>query len=264
MTAKPCWICKKNPANSKEHRIKKSDFVFVMGRPNQDDVRFYHSSKGKNIPVKGADAGILKYDDNLCTTCNTTRTQPHDCSWARLSKALLSDPTLVKVGNSIRLNKIFPNNTRQHKRNVHLFFLKQFGCFIQSGIGEPSMDKKSVLEKSEIEKILDSLSTTIMKDKWHPHVYLSFGRTPLEGFEGQVGKSNLDMIRKSDSSIVGMGYFYYIGPLSVGVLYDVENSFHVPGDIDHAKYVFKTIKMRDYITDGREKIYLETKGVGVN
>ena len=36
----------------------------------------------------------------------------------------------LKVGGLVRGNRIFPQSTRREMKNVHLFFLKLFGCMI--------------------------------------------------------------------------------------------------------------------------------------
>jgi hypothetical protein len=242
-----CWICEKNPADSREHRIKKTDFVSVMGTPKQNNPRFLHSQKTKNIPVTGAEADILKYDKNICKDCNNRLTQPHDQSWQHLSHELRSKYLLND--SSIRLTKIFPYNARRHKKNVHLYFLKTFGCFIQSGIGIDGLEKK------DVDKILQALSAAIMRDKWHQNFFLMFGKTPFKHLEDQVGFSNLDSWRYKDSGeIAATRGFYHVGSLSVMMLYDGCGDFHDPQQVNHARYGFKFLRMSKLADDGRDRI----------
>src|SRR5260370_22158967 len=123
-----CWICNRNEANSGEHKTKRSDLLAVLGKPTQAKPFYYHDLEQKNRPVKSLDAQILKSPVRICAECNTTRTQPHDRAWERMSERLRARP--LKVGQWVRADRIFRHDTRREMRNVHLFFLKLFGCML--------------------------------------------------------------------------------------------------------------------------------------
>jgi hypothetical protein len=59
-TAPLCWICKKNKADSGEHKTKRSDLLAVLGKPSQSEPLFYHDLHKRNQPVGSLDAKILK------------------------------------------------------------------------------------------------------------------------------------------------------------------------------------------------------------
>jgi hypothetical protein len=54
--------------------------------------------------------------------------KPHDKAWERLSDRLRA--RRLRVGQWVRANSIFPHYTRREMTNVHLYFLKLFGCMI--------------------------------------------------------------------------------------------------------------------------------------
>ena len=56
----PCWICKKNKADSGEHKTKRSDLLAVLGKPSQDQPFYYHDQAKRNRAVGSLDAKILK------------------------------------------------------------------------------------------------------------------------------------------------------------------------------------------------------------
>jgi hypothetical protein len=85
-----CWICKKNKADSGEHKTKRSDLLAVLGRPSQTLPFFYSDTKRQNQVVGSLDAKILKSPVRICAYCNNARTQPHDRAWERMSDRLRS------------------------------------------------------------------------------------------------------------------------------------------------------------------------------
>ena len=123
-----CWICGRNEANSGEHKTKRPDLLAVLGSPTQEHPFFYSDLERLNKPVGSLDAKILKAPIWICAECNTTRTQPHDRAWERMSDRLRERK--LKVGHWVRSNGIFPHHTRTEMAKVQLFFVKLFGCMI--------------------------------------------------------------------------------------------------------------------------------------
>jgi hypothetical protein len=123
-----CWICGLNEATSGEHKTKRSDLLAVLGSPTQEQPFFYNDLERRNKPVGGLNAKILKAPTRICTECNTTRTQPHDRAWECMSDRLRARQ--FRVGQWVRANSIFPHYTGREMTNVHLYFLKLFGCMI--------------------------------------------------------------------------------------------------------------------------------------
>jgi hypothetical protein len=133
---------------------------------------YYHDLEQRNRPVKSLDAKILKAPIRICAECNTTRTQPHDRAWEQMCKRLRErQPPLL-----VRANRIFPQNARREMKNVHLFFLKLFGCMIC----------EAKANGHEVPIDIAPFSNAIMSSQLHPEVYLQFGKC-----DGTVGRSNL-------------------------------------------------------------------------
>ena len=101
-TAPVCWICNRNKANSGEHKTKRSDLLAVLGKPTQEAPFYYHDLHNKmGRPVGSLDAKILKSPVRICADCNTTRTQPHDRAWERMSDWLRTCQRPVEVGDLV-------------------------------------------------------------------------------------------------------------------------------------------------------------------
>jgi hypothetical protein len=198
-----CWICNRNEANSGEHKTKRSDLLAVLGEPTQEAPFYYHDLHKANRPVKSLDAKILKSPVRICADCNTTRTQPHDRAWERMSDWLRKRQPPLKVGDLVRSNRVFPYNTRKEMTNVHLFFLKLFGCMLSEA--EANGNKVPI--------DIAPLSKAIMSSHPHSEVYLQFGKC-----DGTIGRKNLHCWTTQHGSVLA-GWLYELDTIAVSVLF---------------------------------------------
>jgi hypothetical protein len=104
------------------------------------------------------DADVLK-SPLLCEECNTSRTQPHDRAWEKLSTFLRT--LKPEPGTMVDASHIFPDSPTQQMLNVHLYFVKLFGCRVVEA-GAP-IDSRA-------------FSNAILNGTAHPHLYLRVGR----------------------------------------------------------------------------------------
>lgn len=121
------------------------------------------SMQRRNRHIGSLDAELLKSPGRICSHCNNTRTQPYDLAWDKLSAALRTRTPAIAPGDIVRLNRIFPYGTAREMRNVHLYFVKLFGCHIA---GNP------------IPLDIGGFADAIMHGRAHPCVYLNFGCGP--------------------------------------------------------------------------------------
>jgi hypothetical protein len=140
------------------------------------------TTKEKKHRVRSLDAQILRSPGRICANCNNARTQPHDRAWERMSAWLLTREPAIAPGTIVRANRIFPYSTARQMRNVHLFFLKQFGCLIVEG--EISIDPTR-------------FAHAIMKNRPHPNVYLKFGCAPSLDGKALAGRSDVKTATRS-------------------------------------------------------------------
>ena len=200
--ANSCWICG-GPANSGEHKTKRSDLKAVFGKPTQVEPIFYHDNSRKNRPVKSLDAKFLKSPDRICQYCNNARTQPHDLAWERLS-AFIMDNSHVTPGTLLRANRVFPYDACQQMLNVHLFFAKVFGCLILEG--NLGID-------------VTGFSKAILETRAHPDMYLKFGR-PAQEERITVGRSDVwAWPPTTQASVRFATWFYSLPHLWVNVMF---------------------------------------------
>lgn len=76
-----CWICGK-PADSAEHRIKKSDLVALYGSGPYKGADALMLIRGeKETPIQGPNSKHVKYEKIICCKCNNEFTQPFDLAY---------------------------------------------------------------------------------------------------------------------------------------------------------------------------------------
>ena len=212
-----CWICNQNIADSGEHKTKRSDLLAVLGKPTQDEPFYYHDLEKPNRAVKSLDAKILKNPIRICAQCNNARTQPHDLSWERMSCRLRA--RRLKVGQWVRANRVFRSNTRRQMVNVHLFFLKLFGCMIC----------EAKANGYDLPVDTGPFSQAIMSGRPHPEVHLQFGRC-----DGTIGRSNLHCWTTENGSVLA-GWLYELDTIAVSVLYAQAGRWERRVDLWHPK-----------------------------
>lgn len=194
-----CWICG-DDATTREHRTKRSDLRDVFGTPLQAKPLYLHNAKTKNRPIRSLKAKVLKSPSLICANCNNTRTQPHDRAWEQMSESLRTRIRANALGAVVRANKIFRYDTTREMRNVHLYFVKLFGCHIL---------------EAEIPIDVVTFSNAILNEKACPYVYLKFGRSP-----SMTGMSDIEAeMRASDGSCAFATWFYLLEGLAVNVMF---------------------------------------------
>lgn len=190
-----CWICH-DPANSGEHRVKRAALKAIFKKPiNQCNPLHFRTEADRKF-IGSTKADILKFPKNICIPCNTTRTQPHDRAWQHFFEMIHKDCSPLRPGDKINLWKVFPDSPTLGMIDVQLYFAKLMGCTIAAS-GE-HFD-------------LTSLSSAILENSPHPHLYLKFA-TMLNG-PPHVGQSELSMDGTSAA------FIHTIGTLSVVVLH---------------------------------------------
>ena len=130
-----CWICRLRPADSGEHRFKASDISSKFRQLSQKTpVYLQRDGRNTNRPIGAAGADALKFGRSICRQCNNTGTQRYDVAWERLSEYLHANWPLIARLRHFDLSKPFPGSSRDAALDVHLFFVKLFGCkIVESG-----------------------------------------------------------------------------------------------------------------------------------
>ena len=168
-----CWICGAE-ADSREHLAKASDLRQTFGAVSLSAPLYFRDGVGRSQRLGSVKSGRIKSEKVLCQRCNDTRTQPYDEDWATLSSALARRSTRVTGQNRIKLRQLFPGRARIAARNIHLYFVKLFGCRI---VGEKvPINVEPFARAIQTESLCDGLSLIFCRDATNNakrHIFLS-------------------------------------------------------------------------------------------
>jgi hypothetical protein len=196
-----CWICRAN-ADSHDHRIKASDLRSIFGHVSQQDPLFLHTDLRRNRLVKGLKADTLKSRARICRPCNNQRTQAHDFSWEKLSNYLRSQGRNLKTNERIGLHKVFPGKVKEAMLNVHLYFVKVFGC---------------QMVEHQVPIDIAPFSQAILQGTAHPNIHLAFC-SPFDGTPKTAGYTDIHVIKKNGSVVFAV-WLYYLDRFSIRIMY---------------------------------------------
>ena len=196
-----CWICGED-ARTREHRTKASDLRALFGSPTQNSPLYFHTDARRNRRIGSINSDTLKFTNRICEACNTARTQSHDYAWEKCAAYFLQHHRVLTAGQFVRMNSFFPYDTKREMLNVHLYFVKLFGCQIKEG---------------NIAIELQPFSKSILDGKAHPNVYLGFGIMPSLPVT-VAGHSNVEALLL-DGKVAYATWLYQLGKFCVEVIY---------------------------------------------
>jgi hypothetical protein len=202
-----CWICRTSEGTTREHLIKRTDLKSLFEKSGRGGPYYFSDVGQVNKIVQGLKSNTLKSPVLICAECNGSRTQDHDLAWEWMSNWLRAKSAL-RVGETVRPNRIFRYDTHRHMLGVHLYFVKLFGGMIAEG---PEKEKQGV-EKIPID--ITPFADAIMRGRPHKEVYLQFGRG-----DGSVGRSSLFCYKSEDGKSVKAVWVHRVGPVAVNVLF---------------------------------------------
>ncbi len=193
-----CWICG-SKATTGEHITKASDLRAEFGRVTQRKPVYLHTKNNRNVRINSIKKSQkLKFSALLCATCNNAKTAPYDKAWEQMSSHLRNKIDIKNI-SILRLEKVFPGNTKDKMLNIHLYFVKLFGCAIES-LNVPIPIK--------------GFSEAILNRKAHPKIHISFGASIGMG----SGCTDMETANISKRCVYAV-WFYVVGPIAVQVVY---------------------------------------------
>jgi len=193
-----CWICG-SPADSGEHRLKASDMKMLFKNVSQQRPLYLQAEARRNFRINTIRSPILKFNALLCHNCNTNLTAPYDRAWETLSKYLEKTRGLKK-GSVMKLSKVFPGSVKKKMLNIHLYFVKLFGCAIK---------------EFSIPIDITPFQQAILDGKAHPKVKIAVGTNGSM----TTGSSDLRFARNLEGKLVFATWFYVVGDIAVNIMY---------------------------------------------
>ncbi len=205
-----CWICG-DAATTGEHRIKQSDLKYLYPDITPEAPLYYRRDGIQKRPIRSLKSDHLKFDALLCANCNNTRTQAFDKAWETLSGYLSTNWNEILKTNKINLLDVFPDNTIEKMIKVQLYFVKIFGTKIAESYAP--IDLSSFLK-------------SILENKEHPNIYMSFRDSEIEGKGSYCSFSDIEIYTEKDThNIIYAHMFYTLNKVTIDLIYCPDNKF---------------------------------------
>ena len=222
-----CWICG-DEASSGEHTTKASDLRAIFGLVSQKNPLYIHSPGRLNQKVSSVKSNQLKFNSLICPACNNHRTQPHDKAWEALSNYLRTRRPAIRAGSVVRLSDVFPGKVHSAMLDVHLYFIKLFGCYIV---------------EHKIPLSVTAFSAALLARKSHPNVHISFEAIADRRYRKHAGHSPIQTAQLL-GEVRYATWLYDVGLLSAHVMYSHPNE-HRKGVVGswHPDRISKLLKI---------------------
>ena len=141
-----CWWCGA-PANSREHKYKRSDLVREFGNPPYYGLRQLSRLSGDDRhQAQGPNSSIFQFAACLCSACNGARSQPLDAAWDQLTSYLAKNEEAILTTHRIDLAEIFGSNWKQGALGVGRYVAKHMICRQISELPGPLRMDRPVLD----------------------------------------------------------------------------------------------------------------------
>lgn len=225
-----CWICG-NEGTTGEHIIKSSDLKGQFGTVSQDFPLYFHSGRHKNIPVGSLKAKRLKSKALICNHCNSALTQPYDRAWEKLSQYLNENFQEILLKGVVNLSKVFPGEIKVSMLNVHLFFVKAFGCkVVESGAPLP----------------VNEFSKALIDGKSNNYIHIGLGESFTKSSVNFAGQTEIHSVNVGQKSVFA-SWMYVVDKIAVNVIYaDEYKNPNVMKNTWHPDAITKILKLKKY------------------
>lgn len=183
--------------------MKASDLRSYFGQVNQREPIYFHSDKKRNVPVGSVKSSRFMSKAPMCAKCNNERTQPYDRAWETLSQYLRYNWASINKARRVDLSKVFPGAVARQSLNVHLYFVKLFGCRIVEANVPISIGK---------------FSEALLNGCVHDEVFLVLSATPFLP-NHKLAQVTEIQARNVESVTDKAAWIYTVGELSIQVGY---------------------------------------------
>lgn len=174
--------------------------------PITSSAPLFRRKKGERpLIVQGARADALTFDVPMCSPCNNVRSQPYDLSWQSLSEAMARRWDECPTVGRLWLSEAPMLDAQETRRNVHLFFLKIFGC-------------RAIETDAPVDTQV--IAQHLVEGTSHPGFFLVFGRHPGVEKSDQFALDMPMMVGAyADDRPHAVFGFYIVGRLVVEMIY---------------------------------------------
>jgi len=124
-----CWWCG-SPANSREHKFKRTDIEREFGRgPYRDGQTLVkHSYDRRPSDVTGSKSKAFKFEPMMCARCNGERSQPFDAAYDQFMDYLADNEAAVLTSGDVSLRVVFGAEWESKSLDLARYFVKHICC----------------------------------------------------------------------------------------------------------------------------------------
>lgn len=175
----------------------------MFGHVSQNKPLYLRTKSQKNVKIKGLRSAQLKSSAPLCRICNSERTQPHDRAWEHLSRHLRERRPKIRVGDIVRLERVFPGSVTASMLHVHLYFVKLFGCMIVA---------------NDLPLDIAPFRMSIMDGRPHPNIHIGIGPSIPSVMRRMAGYSDVELLSTNGACVYAL-WFYYLDEVAASITY---------------------------------------------
>jgi hypothetical protein len=131
-----CWWCG-SPADSREHKYKRSDLVREFGGPPYyGDETLVLIGGVREREARGPGSDAFQFSATLCKRCNNERSQPFDCAYDRFAAFLSANRKAILRRRAVDLREIYAGAWHAEGANLARYFAKHIACRLAGNAAE--------------------------------------------------------------------------------------------------------------------------------
>lgn len=128
-----CWWCESAPADSREHKLKRTDLVHQLGRGPYKEPNSARDGRSRNI--QGPNSALAKFKATMCERCNNQHSQPFDLAYDQFTGYIHENEKHVLASRSVDLRAVYEGSWQAGRDGLLRFMAKHVGCRLAENRG---------------------------------------------------------------------------------------------------------------------------------
>ncbi len=148
-----CWWCG-NIADSREHKLKKTDIERIYGTGSYQDKKLILRKNTSNLPLRGSKSDYMKFEKCMCKNCNNARSHSIDVDYTFFTDYIFKNTSNIFNEGYIDLTEVFGNQWEEKTKNIFRYLAKHVACQAATANYEVSNNIIDFLNK-ETDSLID-------------------------------------------------------------------------------------------------------------
>jgi hypothetical protein len=121
-----CWWCRIEPADSREHKLKRTDLVRQFGPGPYRELTSTREDRTRT--VQGPNSVLVKFKPTMCAKCNNEHSQPLDRAYDQFTAYLHERERHVLASRSVDLRAVYGRDWKTGRDGLLRYMAKHVGC----------------------------------------------------------------------------------------------------------------------------------------